>query len=50
VVAYGFIAAYVALACGFFFFFGYALRYYVYVAVLLFLNVLGRKGNKNGNG
>lgn len=49
-VAYELIAAYVALACGLFFFFGYALRYYLYVAVLLFLNVMGRGGSKNVSG
>jgi len=38
-MSYGFMAAYVALACGLFFFFGYAVRYYLYVAVLLLLNV-----------
>lgn len=44
-MAYGFIAAYIALACGLFFFFGYAVRYYVYVAILLFLNIYrGEKG------
>jgi len=50
VIAYGFVAAYVALTCGLLFFFGYALRYYVYVAVLLFLNVMGGGGSKNVTG
>ena len=44
-VAYGVLAAYIALACGLFFF-GYALRYYVYVVVILFLNVRSRKGTR----
>ena len=48
-VSYGFIAAYIALACGLFFFFGYAVRYYLYVAILLLLNVF-RKNNRDTNG
>jgi cellulose synthase/poly-beta-1,6-N-acetylglucosamine synthase-like glycosyltransferase len=46
-IAYGLIAAYIALGCGLFFFFGYALRYYLYVAILFFLNLFGRVG-RNG--
>ena len=45
-VAYGVIAAYIALACGLFFFFGYAVRYYLYVAVILFLSLFGRNGSR----
>jgi len=47
-MSYGFIAAYVALACGLFFFFGYAVRYYLYVAILLLLNVFRKDKNTNG--
>ncbi len=38
------LAGYIALACGLFFFFGYAVRYYLYVAVLLFLNFFRKNG------
>ena len=49
-LTFGLIAAYVALVCGLFFFFGYAIRYYAYVAVLFFLNVTERGRDKNRNG
>jgi cellulose synthase/poly-beta-1,6-N-acetylglucosamine synthase-like glycosyltransferase len=45
---YGLIAAYIALACGLFFFFGYAVRYYLYVAILLLLNVFKKPKNTDG--
>lgn len=47
-MSYGFIAAYIALACGLFFFFGYALRYYLYVAILLLLNIFRKDKDTNG--
>jgi cellulose synthase/poly-beta-1,6-N-acetylglucosamine synthase-like glycosyltransferase len=48
-VAYGIVAGYVALAVGMFFFIGYAVRYYLYVAVLFFLNIFLKNGIGNGN-